>query len=198
MFAVVMNVLVYKSKQEVQEVQKRADVLEKRITDANTKLDSVVKATYKSDDIIKKIDELSVIVSKLENKVKETSEQQLKNKKEISRTSRGFVMRATAYDLTVKSCGKKKGHPQYGITKSGTRATRGRTVAVDPRKIPLGSTLHIKFPDKYKYLDGTYIAEDTGGAVKGDIIDIFLGNNEKEVDKFGCQKVTVHVIRKPT
>ena len=53
-----------------------------------------------------------------------------------------------------------------GITFTGTQATEGRTVAVDPDVIPLGSTVVI---------DGQeYIAEDIGGAIKGNRIDKFM------------------------
>ena len=53
-----------------------------------------------------------------------------------------------------------------GITYTGTEATEGRTIAVDPDVIPLGSTVVI---------DGQeYIAEDVGGAIRGNRIDIFM------------------------
>jgi 3D (Asp-Asp-Asp) domain-containing protein len=191
------NVWVYNSKQRVRELQTRTESLEKKITEANVKLDSVVEFTYKTKDLGLKIDELTSFITKLQKRVNETSDQQSKDRKVINQISRGgLVMRATAYDLTVESCGKRRGHPEYGITRSGTRATKGRTVAVDPDTIPLGSKLYIKFPEKYRRLDGTYLAEDTGSAVKGDIIDIFLGEEEDEVDIFGIQKVTVYVTRK--
>lgn len=65
----------------------------------------------------------------------------------------------TAY--TVDTCGKKPGDRAYGITATGTKATVGRTVAVDPRLIPLGSYIYIpqfaSYPNK-----GIFKAEDTG------------------------------------
>ncbi len=96
----------------------------------------------------------------------------------------GRRMKATAYDLSVESCGKKPEHPQYGITSSGTKATVGRTIAVDPEVIPLGSRVYISFPSEYSSLDGIYIAEDTGRLIKGDKIDIFFGE-----DKQGSRKI---------
>lgn len=111
-------------------------------------------------------------------------------------------MRATAYDLSVASCGKSRNNPEYGITRTGTRATVGRTVAVDPNTIPLGSHLEIIFSEPYEYLSGKYVAEDTGNAVKGDIIDIFLGEDKpgshkiaKIVDNFGHQHVKVYILK---
>lgn len=51
-------------------------------------------------------------------------------------------------------------------TSTGAIATEGRTIAVDPSVIPYGTEVLI---------DGhVYIAEDCGGAVKGNVIDIFV------------------------
>lgn len=117
--------------------------------------------------------------------------------------SRGEVlrMRATAYDLSVESCGKERGHPEYGITYSGTRAEAGRTVAVDPEVIPLGSSVRITFPEEYSHMDGMYVAEDTGRLIRGNSIDIFFGEDEigsrevnKKALKFGVQYVEVEII----
>ncbi|MCX7711866.1 MAG: 3D domain-containing protein [Clostridia bacterium] len=102
---------------------------------------------------------------------------------------------ATAYDLSFESCGKYPGHPEYGITFSGKRAIKGRTVAVDPTVIPLGSKLHIEFQKPYTHLSGWYYAEDTGRLVKGRIIDIFFGESAfKEMEKFGRRKVKVKIV----
>lgn len=116
---------------------------------------------------------------------------------------RGEVLRmtATAYDLSVESCGKDRGHPEYGITFSGTRAEAGRTVAVDPEVIPLGSIIRITFPEEYSHMDGIYVAEDTGSLIKGNRIDIFFGEDEagsREVNKkaleFGVRYVDVEIL----
>ncbi|HHV30538.1 3D domain-containing protein [Acetivibrio mesophilus] len=110
-------------------------------------------------------------------------------------------MTATAYDLSYKSCGKTREHPAYGITASGKRATVGRTIAVDPSVIPLGTRVYISFPDAYNYLDGIYIAEDTGSLIKGNKIDIFFGEDKpgesiiyNKAMGFGLQEVVVYVL----
>ena len=62
-----------------------------------------------------------------------------------------------------------------------------RTIAVDPDVIPLGSTVII---------DGKgYIAEDTGGAIKGNIIDMFVGT-EAESEVIGVRYAEVKVKEK--
>lgn len=52
-----------------------------------------------------------------------------------------------------------------GITATGTKVTAGRTIAVDPRVIPYGTKVYIEG-------FGWRTAEDCGGAVKGNHIDI--------------------------
>lgn len=110
-------------------------------------------------------------------------------------------MKATAYDLSIKSCGKPRSHPYYGITATGTRAAVGRTIAVDSSVIPLGTSVYVSFPEQYNYLDGVYIAEDTGNSIKGNKIDVFFGEDpvgsynvyNKAMD-FGIQDVTVKIL----
>ena len=60
-------------------------------------------------------------------------------------------------------------------TSTGTTPTVGRTIAVDPRVIPYGSRVIIN--------GHTYIAEDCGGAIKGNKIDIFVGSESEAYQK---------------
>ena len=86
--------------------------------------------------------------------------------------SRVLTCNATAYDLSYESCGKYPGDPGYGVTASGMQAGPG-VVAVDPRVIPLGTRLYIASNDgtaDYGYA----IAGDTGGAIKGNRVDLFF------------------------
>lgn len=109
------------------------------------------------------------------------------------RFKRSFVVTATAYDLSYASCGKHPGDRGYGITASGTKARPG-VVSVDPRVIPLGTKLYIES------LDGTNdygfaTAEDTGGAIKGNRIDLFFTSGEA-CKQFGRRKVKVYILEK--
>lgn len=71
-----------------------------------------------------------------------------------------------------------------GITASGTQATAGRTIAVDPEVIPYGTTVII---------DGhAYVAEDCGGAIKGNRIDIFMDSHEEAL-KAGVRTAEVYL-----
>ena len=78
---------------------------------------------------------------------------------------------ATAYCLT-------------GITATGTQAGRG-SIAVDPRVIPLGSKLRIE-----GYGEG--VAVDTGGAINGHIIDVWLPCDK--ATQWGRRNIKVEIL----
>lgn len=61
------------------------------------------------------------------------------------------------------------------LTASGTTIAGGRTIAVDTRYIPLGSKVYI---DGW----GVFIAEDTGGAIKGNKIDVAVPDHKMAYD----------------
>jgi uncharacterized protein YabE (DUF348 family)/3D (Asp-Asp-Asp) domain-containing protein len=93
----------------------------------------------------------------------------------------------TAYSAGVQSTGKSKNHPQYGITASGARVKEGRTIAVDPKVIPIGWWVYIEGL-------GFRRAEDKGSAVKGNKIDVYF-DSESYAEKFGTKRgYTVYVI----
>ena len=98
---------------------------------------------------------------------------------------------ATAYDLSFQSTGKMPGHPAYGITATGTYAKLG-TVAVDPRVIPLGTKMYIVSTDG-SVVYGYCTAEDTGGAIKGNKVDLFY-NTTAECMQFGRRSVYVYIL----
>ncbi|VBB09880.1 Hypothetical protein LUCI_5178 [Lucifera butyrica] len=75
-------------------------------------------------------------------------------------------------------------------TYMGTRVRPG-VIAVDPRVIPLGSRVFIRYPDGH----GAYaVAEDVGGAIKGNRIDV-AKSTVREADHFGIKPVKVYVLR---
>ena len=117
---------------------------------------------------------------------------------------RGVIFEATAYDLSVASCGKPIGHPSYGKTAGGLNlAGKSReeamVVAADPKVLPLGTKVKLTFGEGYEEFTGVYTVGDTGSAVKGNIVDVFLGdfNSNDEhpsVRQFGRVKVKVQVV----
>jgi 3D (Asp-Asp-Asp) domain-containing protein len=74
------------------------------------------------------------------------------------------VLRVYATYYTPASAGRPATDPAYGRTATGVQVTYG-VVAVDPTVIPLGTRMFIP---GYGYA----VAADTGGAVKGYIIDL--------------------------
>ncbi len=77
------------------------------------------------------------------------------------------------------------------ITALGNKTGFG-IVAVDPRVIPLGSKLYITSADG-SYVYGYCIAGDTGGAIKGNRVDLFLGS-ESECRAFGRRPMQVYIL----
>ena len=71
-----------------------------------------------------------------------------------------------------------------GRTAMGTKARVGE-IAVDPRVIPLGSKVYIEGV-------GARIAEDTGGNIKGNTIDIYM-NSVSACRKWGVRTVTIYI-----
>lgn len=117
--------------------------------------------------------------------IKEVQVAKLPYDGEGQETLTGFEL--TAYTAHYASTNKHEGHPEYGITASGTKVMEGRTIAVDPSVIPMGW---------WVYIDGLGYrrAEDTGGAIKGKKIDVYF-ESEEYAEIFGRrQGYTVTII----
>ena len=93
-------------------------------------------------------------------------------------------LKATAYTASPRENGG------YVCTKTGMKLIDG-VCAVDPRVIPLNSLLYIEGD----FGGGIYLANDTGGAIKGHRIDVMI-NNYRKMRKFGRRNVKVHVLGK--
>lgn len=128
-----------------------------------------------------------------------------KQKREEAEAAHAIDVRVTAYDLSVESCGKPVGSPEYGVTASGVSLAgqslwSARAIAVDPSVIPLGSKVQLSFesPAMQQY-NGVYTAVDTGGAIVGNKIDLFMGDygsnaEADEVADFGVQNAKAVVL----
>lgn len=110
---------------------------------------------------------------------------------DVIRYSKVLGMRATAYTASFKDTGKHPGDPGFGITRTGIRAKRG-IIAVDPRVIPLGTRVYVEVAGKTADY-GYAVAADTGGAIKGDLIDLYL-DTQRVVDAWGCKRVKVYIL----
>lgn len=97
------------------------------------------------------------------------------------KSKKTLFLEATAYCTgTITATGKGVVRDPSGIS----------TIAVDPRVIPLGSLVEV---EGY----GRAVASDTGGAIKGDIIDVYL-DTYSECDEWGRKhNVEVNIIAYP-
>lgn len=91
-----------------------------------------------------------------------------------------FSMTATAYTGgSYTAMGLKPVRDPNGLS----------TISVDPNVIPLGSKVYV---EGYGYA----IASDTGGAIKGNKIDLYM-NSLQECYSFGRRTVILHIIAYP-
>jgi 3D (Asp-Asp-Asp) domain-containing protein len=102
-----------------------------------------------------------------------------RNENETHKQHKTIEVIATAYTQS-----KEEGTIN-GITFTGHKVRHG-VVAVDPKVIPLGSKLYI---EGYGYAE----ALDTGGAIKGYRIDLFM-ESKKEALQWGRKKVKVTIL----
>lgn len=91
----------------------------------------------------------------------------------------------THYCGCSKCCGKYSGGSEsvaYGA--SGKRLEALVSVAVDPSVIPLGTVLHDAEGRLYR-------AEDTGGGIKGNRIDLFVGDHQEALN-MGIREIKLY------
>ena len=93
------------------------------------------------------------------------------------------TVRATAYTHTDAGCDK--------ITATGSTVHWG-TVAVDPRYIPYGTRMFIMASDG-SYIYGIATAEDCGGDIKGDRMDLYMPTYE-QCREFGRRRCTLYFL----
>ena len=97
--------------------------------------------------------------------------------------SKTMTMRATAYTT---------GDPGVGtVTASGSTVHLG-TVGVDRSQLPFGTKMYIVSNDG-AYTYGFSIAEDTGGAIRKNRIDLYYYTYE-ECIQFGVRDCTVYIL----
>lgn len=133
------------------------------------------KEIYFGGDKIKEVFEKSVITKMPTTKIYVVGS--AKPPKEYVKT---MEVLATAYSPTVWETDSNP-----WVTASGLRSRYG-IVAVDPSVIPMGTLLYV---ENYGYA----VAGDTGGAIKGNKIDVFF-YNPYEASKWGVRKVKIYIL----
>ncbi|MDY7043623.1 3D domain-containing protein [Virgibacillus sp. M23] len=188
------------SKVVFDELSEQYSSLEVKYEDAMNSVDELAK---EKDKLSKEINQINKINDALKNNIKELkgykrkAEKKTKNiasdgeleqlgKTEIKSSGyknwKKMNVEATGYSLYGDPTGSD-GTPQ---TATGTYPKVGRTIAVDPNVIPYGTKVYIpEFND-------VFIAEDTGGAINGNKIDIYMSHGDV-ARKWGRQQIEVYV-----
>jgi len=164
--------------EEVLTLQEKIDRLEKKERVNESLIRDLPGVNSSLEEKIKSLEETNNF---LEKKVKELEEanNSLQNSLSNPKGNFSFWVIATAYTLA-------EGNGD-GVTSIGVRPREGRTVAVDPRIIPYGSRVYIP-----GY--GWRIAEDTGGVIKGNRIDLYF-EERAAAQNFGRRKIRILVSR---
>ena len=148
---------------------------------------SIIGLVYKNDNvnIVEKTNNYWYKVKLSNGKVGYCSSTYLKSKEELeSVTSKPENSDQISYSMNVKSYAYYTGT----ITATGTVPTFGRTIAVDPKVIPYGTRIYIPEFDK------TFIAEDCGGGITGNKIDIYM-NTKQECLNWGVRDITIYILK---
>lgn len=173
------------------------NVINLELTNEVSKLNNEIeRLDYNIDNFQCDIEEYKLKIKELNDEIRlhKDTIKELRSKPKVT-SSRGFnvvstkkveatkTFEATGYCSCTKCCGPNA----KGITATGTKVQANRTIAVDPKVIPLGSKVEIEG-------FGTFTAEDTGSAVKGNIVDIYF-NTHQEALNWGRRKVKVSIIK---
>jgi 3D (Asp-Asp-Asp) domain-containing protein len=173
----------YQINQQVLKLEAERQDDAKMISELNSQVDALAAT---NNQLISQNLSLQEQNTELQNSVNE-----INNRKKAT-PSRGsghsFDVECTAYTLD--------GFTATGKSLEGLSHSDAMVIAVDPDIIPLGSTVRISFYDEeWSHLNGDYIASDTGTAIKGNIIDVFLGDgNDSEAFAFGRQMATAEIL----
>lgn len=93
----------------------------------------------------------------------------------------------TAYTAGFESTGKNPGDKWYGITSSGNEVKENYTIASDTTVLPYGTKVRIEgFPYVYE-------VQDTGSAIKGHKIDIYMPELE-DAQSFGRKDLKIWIV----
>ncbi|WP_394190646.1 3D domain-containing protein [Paenisporosarcina quisquiliarum] len=166
---------------------KKGDTLYKIARQYNISVASIKSANNLKSNLIKPNQKLKVtkkVVAKAKAKAKPKAKAA---KKAPSRSDNDTILKeitvsASAYTAGCNGCS--------GITSTGINLKKNpglKVIAVDPRVIPLGSKVYV---EGYGYA----IAGDTGGAIKGNKIDVFIPTKSGALN-WGRKTVKIKVFK---
>ncbi|PYZ95199.1 peptidoglycan-binding protein [Salipaludibacillus keqinensis] len=165
-----------------------------------SKEESVIESSVSESEELEQADEPVTTETSSEPEVEQTVEESEDNKSDESESAEtenaendvsteqsssmkgvDMTVEATAYTAYCNGCS--------GITYTGLDLRNNpdkKVIAVDPNVIPLGSKVYV---GGY----GTAIAGDTGGAIKGHKIDLFMPN-QSDALSFGRQTIQITIL----
>lgn len=105
----------------------------------------------------------------------------------VNKPTKTMTVVATAYCSCKSCCGIYAENRPNGVvyTASGAVAKANHTIAVDTSVIPFGTKVIIN--------GNTYVAEDTGSAIKGNKIDIYFDNHSDALS-WGKRTIEIEVV----
>lgn len=176
---------IVKSQQENREKDEQLSYLGNNIIklqdDLKNKITDNEKLTVKLNEVKGKIKKQDNQIDKLEQELEKAKKRN--ESPSVSSNSKQYLV--TAYTNGKESTGKSPGDPAYGKTASGTTTQEGRTLSCPP-ELKVGTKLKIENV-------GIRVCEDTGSAIKGNRLDLYIADLNKALD-FGKQLLNVEII----
>jgi len=164
---------------------KKGDTLYKISRQYNISVASIKSANNLKSNIIKPNQKLKVTkkaVAKAKAKPKAKAAKKAPSRSDNDTILKEITVSASAYTAGCNGCS--------GITSTGINLKKNpglKVIAVDPRVIPLGSKVYV---EGYGYA----IAGDTGGAIKGNKIDVFISTKSGALN-WGRKTVNIKVFK---
>ena len=176
------NTVLSKEKEIIKDDNARLEQENERLSnESEIQKDEIENLLTKASELSEKIEDLQIDLHEAHELIALSTTQE----KEIFDTPiddgwQTMVVEASAYTMVAN--GDKMGGT--GLTSTGTVPTAHRTIAVDPNVIPYGSLI--------RYNGVTYTAEDTGGLINGNKVDIYFDTLD-ECLSFGRINITIEV-----
>lgn len=127
--------------------------------------------------------EINMLEAVIKNKEQDASEPMATEPEYVG------MFEITYYTAGFESTGKYPGDPAYGITRSGTTVEEGRTISADWAVLEPGTKV---------YIDGIgeRIVEDTGGAIVGQSLDVYVEDVDEAL-RGGRHTADVWIVEEP-
>ncbi|MGJ9457321.1 LysM peptidoglycan-binding domain-containing protein [Oceanobacillus sp. CF4.6] len=173
--------LIVNEAAEAEKVEEESSGQTANIESEDLEKEKVKITTASSEEVSEPEVETAEIHAQQAEEKAEPKEQVAETKTEQQVNGRTFAVESTAYTAGCNGCS--------GITATGINLNNDRyakVIAVDPNVIPLGTQVYV---EGYGYA----VAGDTGGAIKGNKIDVHLPT-KSEAYSWGRKMVNITVI----